>query len=116
MDEWSQERGGDIMYTSEEVQKIRGVAREIRSKEPSSHLIEFLVDKADEPSCGLDELQMLIDVCGASGKLGSSVDDNRKKAGLLNDLMQFVSNDPKEETQRIKRAMALRYVNKLRSW
>lgn len=104
------------MFSCEEVQKIREVARSIGKDYPSKHLIEFLVDKADESSCELCELLMIIDVCGASGKLGENDDDSRKRASLIGELMKFVSNDPNEGVRRIKRAMALRYVNKLRTW
>ena len=100
------------MYNSEEVERIRNVAKALPDpNKPSSHLMEFLVDKADEPGCGVEELCMAIDSCFCGGKMTEGA------ANALIELMRlFPDSDDKVVQQEIqrKRAMALRYVNRLR--
>ncbi|MGQ9609688.1 MAG: hypothetical protein ACUVWN_10310 [bacterium] len=110
------------MYESDEVDEILKVAKALSKDKntPSKSLMEFLVERADEADCSLDELCLIIETCGATGKLADndpSKEKNEDVADLLIDLMKSVSKEcQSEKINRRKRAMALRYVSKLRGW
>lgn len=108
------------MYDPNEVAEILKVAKEL-SKDiniPSKSLMEFLVERADEVGCTLEELCFLIiETCAATGKLSSTPEENANVADLLICLMKLLTKEGQsEKINRRKRAMALRYVNKLRGW
>ncbi len=115
------------MYDVDEVNEILKVAKELSKdiNNPSKSLMEFLVERADEVGCTLEELcYLIVETCGATGKLADNSQSKEEKdkanayvADLLIDLMKFITKeDQNEKINRRKRAMALRYVNKLRGW
>jgi len=71
------------------------------------------VDKADSPlDGGLEELCGWIDIFAAEGKLGDGKEENERVAKELKELMCLFPGDTRRDKS--KRAMALRWVNKLK--
>lgn len=107
------------MFTPDEVEAIYRVAETLAPKEPSSAVLERLAQTAALKDSCVEYLYLLIDALAASNKLAANdAEKNQARAEALKNLMQLLSDTSGDVRttmrQRMKRANALRLVNKLR--
>jgi hypothetical protein len=107
------------MFTPDEVEAIYRVAETLAPKEPSSAVLERLAQTAALKDSCVEYLSLLIDTLAAANKLAANdADKNRERAEALKNLVQLLSDTSDDVRarirQRMKRANALRLVNKLR--
>ncbi|MBI3797551.1 MAG: hypothetical protein HY268_11380 [Deltaproteobacteria bacterium] len=107
------------MFTPDEVEAIYGVAGTFARKEPSSAVLERLAQTATLKDSCVEYLCLLINALAGANKLAANnANKNQERAEALQNLMQLLgdTNDDARTKirQRMKRANALRLVNKLR--